>query len=90
MIIIRFIIYTLIKHILGLEKDKAASELELCFCDSSLGCDRGRARIVELQTSTSISASAFFTYPELREPKLSKIAIEDEKIDLSKCNFIFP
>jgi hypothetical protein len=32
----------------------------------------------------------FFTYPELREPKLPKIAIADEKMDLSKCNFIFP
>ena len=90
MIIIDFIPYSLLKHILGLEKDKAASELEICFGDSSLGCDRGRARIVEIQTSTSISTRDFFTYPELREPKLPKIAIADEKIDLSKCNFIFP
>ena len=57
MIIIDFIPYSLLKHILGLEKDKVASELEICFGDSSLGCGRTGARIVKIITSTSISTS---------------------------------
>lgn len=68
---------------------KAASELEICFCDSRMVATEP-GRIVKILTSTSISMSDFFTYPELREPKLPKIAIADEKIDLSKCAFIFP
>ena len=69
---------------------KDASELEICFLRFSHGCNRTGARIVKILTSTSISTSDFFTYPELREPKLPKIAIVDEEIDLSKCAFIFP
>ena len=90
MIITDFILYSLFKHILGLETDKVAGEPEIYFCDSSLGCDRaGRelCRYKQVHLSLPVLSSLFLNCKDLIGPK---IAIADDKIGLSKYSFFFP
>ena len=83
-------LYSLFKHIWGLEKDKAAGEPEIYFCDSSLHCDRaGRElwRYKQVHLSLPVLSSLVLNCKDLIGPK---IAIADDKIGLSKYSFFFP